>query len=64
MTKASKVPMDTNSPNKPIGKSPAKNAAILPVTIVVMWGVLYFGCVFAKLFHNSQSLAMEKNTRD
>ena len=64
ITNASKVPMDTNSPSKPIGNSPAKKAAKLPVTIVVMCGVLNFECVLAKLFHNNPSLAMEKNTRD
>lgn len=36
ITKASNVPIDTSSPNKPIGKSPAKKAAKLPVTIVVI----------------------------
>ena len=64
MTKASSVPMETNSPKSPIGKRPAKNAAKLPVTMVVICGVLNFEWVFAKLFHNKPSLAIEKNTLD
>ena len=39
MIKASRVPIETISPNKPMGNIPAKNAATLPVTIVVICGV-------------------------
>lgn len=35
ITKASKVPIDTNCPNKPIGKSPANIIDKIPVTHVV-----------------------------
>ncbi len=55
---ASKVPIETNSPNNPMGKKPAKNAENNPVTIVALCGVLNFGCTFAKLFQSRPSCAI------
>ena len=36
ITNASSVPIETNSPSKPIGKKPATAAATTPVTMVVI----------------------------
>ncbi len=43
ITKASNVPIETSSPNKPIGKTPAIRAENKPVMIVGTYGVLNFG---------------------
>ena len=63
ITNASSVPMLTSWPSRPIGKSPATIAATDPVRIVVMYGVLNFGCTFANTGGSSPSRAIEKNTR-
>src|ERR1700722_4420763 len=39
ITKASKVPIDTNSLSTPMGKRPARVAERIPVTAVVICGV-------------------------
>src|SRR5947209_2730250 len=39
IAKASRVPMETSSPSKPIGNSPAMSVAIAPVRIVASQGV-------------------------
>ena len=39
MAKASNVPMLTSSPTSPIGSSPPRTATMVPVTMVVTYGV-------------------------
>ena len=43
---ASRMPIEISSPSTSSGKTPAKNAATMPVTIVATCGVRYFGCTF------------------
>src|ERR1700756_5903397 len=58
ITKASKVPIETNSLSTPIGKRPAKVAATIPVTAVVTCGVLKVEWTFVKTLGNSPSTAI------
>ena len=55
---ARSVPIETNSPRMPIGKRPATIIATVPVTIVVMYGVLNFEWTAANFFGSKPSFAM------
>ena len=59
ITKARRVPIETSSPRRPIGKRPAKNAATVPVTIVVTYGVRKRGWTRPNVAGKSPSRAIE-----
>src|SRR5262245_12630760 len=63
ITNASSVPMLTSWPAAAMVVVPAKMAMMTPVTMVVMWGVRYFGWTFANTGGSRPSLAMAQNTR-
>ena len=44
MTKASSVPMETSSPSRPMGNTPAMTQATAPVMSVATYGVRNLGC--------------------
>ena len=63
ITNASSVPIDTSSPSSPTGRNPATIAAIVPVTIVVTYGVPNFGCTLPNTGGSRPSRAIEKKIR-
>ena len=60
---ANSVPMFVNSSTTPIGARAANTATKIPVMIVVMWGVLYFGCSLAAHGGSKPSRAMDMKIR-
>src|SRR3989449_7510175 len=63
-TNANRVPMFVSSSTQPIGANAADTATNTPVMIVVMCGVLYFGCTRAAHGGSSPSRAMDMKMRD
>src|SRR6476646_3593213 len=61
ITKASSVPMLTNSPRIPIGISAAKNATKIPTMMVDFHGVRNFGWISPAHFQRKPSRDMEEN---
>src|SRR5258708_21101646 len=59
ITKASRVPILTNSPTMPMGITPAKNATQMPTMMVHFQGVRNLGWISPAHFHNKPSRDME-----
>src|SRR5213078_4478354 len=62
-TNANSVPMFVSSSTQPIGANAADTATNTPVMIVVMWGVLYFGCTRAAQGGSRPSRAIDMKIR-
>src|SRR5215475_16125029 len=64
ITNASSVPMETRLPASRTVKTAAKQATILPVTIVVIQGVWNFGCTLLTNGGSKPSSAIVQKIRD
>ena len=62
-TKAKSVPMFVNSTISPMFANPANRPTTAPVRMVVMWGVWYFGWIFAAQAGSRPSRAIVKKMR-
>ena len=61
IAKASNVPIETNSPRISIGSIPARMQATDPVIIVLKYGVLKRGWIFANRFQLAQLTLFQQN---
>lgn len=59
--KASNVPIETSSPRMLIGRMPAMIMAIVPVIMVLIYGVLNLGCTLENTGGKSPSFDIVKN---